>query len=213
MPLIRRRFGIANRPDHVGRFLHTRLAGPARSRNGGSGTRRPDIDRWKRDESHASSASAASATSRSSTNQAFPAGGGTPHLGAGGRNTGAAFWDRRDRIWDYRHHRQPGPSALALCFQLLPTNTNAKAPDVVDFLRHLKATLGGPITVVWIDGIHRKAGLVQAYLAEHPEIVTEASPATRRSGTRTSSVELDQKALADRPADNTDWLFDHLVGP
>src|SRR5271169_3566364 len=56
-------------------------------------------------------------------------------------------------------------------------NKNAKAIDVVRFLRHLKQQLGGPFTVLW-DGsnTHSRARGVKAYLAKHPEIVAETLP-------------------------------------
>ena len=60
----------------------------------------------------------------------------------------------------------------------MPDNKNAKAPDVVEFLRHVKRQLGGPFTVLW-DGsnTHSRARVVKAYLAKHPEIVAETLPA------------------------------------
>jgi len=88
-------------------------------------------------------------------------------------------WDRRDRISAIScitvspHNRR-----LHLYFELLPDNTNARGEDIVNYLGRLKAQLGGPMTVLW-DGsrIHDRSGLVQAYLAAHPEFRTERLPA------------------------------------
>lgn len=64
-----------------------------------------------------------------------------------------------------------------LYFHLLPTNTTVKALQVVTFLDDLRKQLRGPFTVVWDGhGIHSKARLVKAWLAEHPEVVAETLP-------------------------------------
>ena len=45
------------------------------------------------------------------------------------------------------------------------------------FLKALRRQLRGPFTVVWDrHGIHNKSRLVQAFLAEHPEVVAEDFP-------------------------------------
>ena len=103
---------------------------------------------------------------------------------------------------------------LDLCFRLLPPDTNARAPDVVDFLRALKETLGGPLTVLWDrHGIHRKADVVQAYLAQHPEVVTEDFPGYAPELNPDEQVWNWTKngPLANRPAEDTDWLFNQLI--
>ena len=49
---------------------------------------------------------------------------------------------------------------------------------MVAFLRELKASLGGPLTVLWDRStVHRKSRVVREFLARHPEIVTEDLPA------------------------------------
>jgi len=41
----------------------------------------------------------------------------------------------------------------------------------------LRGELRGPMTVLWDQSkIHRRSGVVKAYLARHPEIVTEDFP-------------------------------------
>jgi hypothetical protein len=63
-----------------------------------------------------------------------------------------------------------------LYFELLPTNANANAECVVAFLRDLHETLPR-FTVIWDQSrIHRKAGLVQEFLAANPSIVAEDFP-------------------------------------
>jgi len=65
-----------------------------------------------------------------------------------------------------------------LYFTLLADNENVHAEDVVGFLRQLKRHLPGPITIIWDRGrVHDRSKVVQAYLAKHPEIVTEKLPA------------------------------------
>src|SRR5262249_50390412 len=88
-------------------------------------------------------------------------------------------WDRRDRISAISSITvSPTTRRLNLYFDLLEDNTNVHAQDVVNYLRHLKTQLGGPLTILW-DGsrVHDRAKLVQAFLAEHPEIQTERLPA------------------------------------
>ncbi len=64
-----------------------------------------------------------------------------------------------------------------LAFRLLPDNTNAHGEDTVSFLAHLRNQLRGPMTVLWDRSrIHRQSSAVQAYLAQHPEIVTVDFP-------------------------------------
>ncbi len=87
-------------------------------------------------------------------------------------------WDRRDRLSAISCVTvSPRRARHNFYFTLLPDNTNAKAPDIVDFLRSLKHQLGSPLTVIW-DGskIHSRSKLVKQYLAKHPEIVAETLP-------------------------------------
>jgi transposase len=63
-----------------------------------------------------------------------------------------------------------------LYFELLPTNENATARHVVDFLRQLHTSLPR-FTVIWDRSrIHSKARLVQEFLAANPSIVAEDFP-------------------------------------
>lgn len=87
-------------------------------------------------------------------------------------------WDRRDRISVISAITiSPKRRRLRLYFQMLPQDANIRADNVVDFLRHLRRHLGHGFTVVWDrSNTHDRSKAVQAYLAKHPEIVTEKFP-------------------------------------
>jgi transposase len=64
-----------------------------------------------------------------------------------------------------------------LSFRLLPDDTNAHGEDTVAFLAQLRGEIRGPMTVLWDQSkIHQRSSVVRAYLADHPEIVTEDFP-------------------------------------
>jgi transposase len=64
-----------------------------------------------------------------------------------------------------------------LYFRLLPDNTNAHGEDTVAFLAQLRGEIRGPMTILWDQSrIHERSSVVKAYLARHPEIVTEDFP-------------------------------------
>jgi transposase len=181
--LIEQHFGVRLHHDHVGRFLHQRLHwSPQKPRRRARERDEAAIAHWKR--------------------YCFP------HIARAARNRGAHLvfldesgfqltpsvrrtwapegqtpdlrcWDRRDRISAISGITvSPCTQRLNLYFELLPDNKTVHADNIVDFLRQLKAQLGGGFTVVW-DGskIHSKSALVRAYLAKHPEIVAETLPA------------------------------------
>jgi transposase len=85
--------------------------------------------------------------------------------------------DRRDRLSSISSITiSPKTSRMNLYFQLYSHNVHGE--DVVDYLRELKRTLGGPFTVLWDRGsVHQKSKVVRQYLAKHPEIVAEDLPA------------------------------------
>jgi transposase len=217
--LIRRRFDITYHPDHVGRFLHTRLRWSCQKPQRRARERdEAAIDCWQRYEfprileqaqqrgAHLAFLDESGFFLLAAVRRTWGPQGQTPILPA---------WDRRDRLSVISAITvSPVRQRLNLCFRLLPPNTNAKAPDVVDFLRLLKETLGGPLTVLWDrHGIHRKAKVVQAYLAQHPEIVTEDFPGYAPELNPDEQVWNWTKngPLANRPAENTDWLFNQLI--
>jgi transposase len=86
-------------------------------------------------------------------------------------------WDRRDRISAIsRITLSPRRYVPGWYFHLLPDETNATAAHVVAFLRALKRSLPR-LTVLWDrSNIHRKARLVQAFLAANPSVVAEDFP-------------------------------------
>jgi transposase len=217
--LIHRHFGITYHPDHVGRFLHTRLRWSCQKPERRARERDDaEIDRWKSDEfprilreaqergAHLAFLDESGYFLLAAVRRTWGPQGQTPILPA---------WDRRDRLSAISAITvSPVRQRLGLCFQLLPLNTNAKAPDVVAFLRHLKATLGGPLTVIWDrHGIHRKSLVVRAYLAKHPEVVTEDFPGYAPELNPDEQVWNWTKngPLANRPADDADWLFNQLI--
>ena len=87
-------------------------------------------------------------------------------------------WDRHDRISAISAITvSPKLHRLGLYFLLLPDDENVHAEDVVGFLRLLRRHIRAPMTIVWDRShTHDRAKVVQAYLAEHPEIRTERFP-------------------------------------
>ncbi len=87
-------------------------------------------------------------------------------------------WDRHDRISAISAVTvSPKRRRLGLDFHPLPDDTNAHGEDTVSFLKRLRRHIPGPMTILWDRGnIHDRSKVVRAYLAEHPEIVTEKLP-------------------------------------
>jgi transposase len=84
-------------------------------------------------------------------------------------------WDRRDR-WSAISGITLSPAAgrPGLSFDLL--DHNVRGDDVAAFLAEVHRRLG-PLTVVWDrNPIHSKSKAVQAWLAEHPDVVAEDFP-------------------------------------
>jgi transposase len=217
--LIQQRFGVTYHPDHVGRFLHTRLRWSCQKPQRRARERdEAEIDFWQRHEfprilreaqqrgAHLAFLDESGFFLLAAVRRTWGPQGQTPILPA---------WDRRDRLSVISAITvSPVRQHLDLCFRLLPLNTNAKAPDIVDFLRLLQETLGGPLTVLWDrHGIHRKSKVVQAYLARHPEIVTEDFPGYAPDLNPDEQVWNWTKRgpLANRPADDADALFNQLI--
>src|SRR6202011_4466542 len=180
--LVRQRFGISYHPEHVRKILKQRLhwtsqkpKRKARERND------KEVERWKDDElprilreawkrqAHVVFLDESGFQLTPSVRRTLAPRGRTPVLEA---------WDRRDRISAISCITlSPWQGRPGLYFQLLPVNKTVHAEDTVAFLKALRRQLRGPFTVVWDrHGIHNKARLVKAFLAEHPEIVAEALP-------------------------------------
>lgn len=87
-------------------------------------------------------------------------------------------WDRHDRISAISAVTvSPKRRRLGLYSRLLPDDANAHGEDTVAFLRQLRRHIPGPMTILWDRGnIHDRSRVVRAYLAEHPEVVTEKFP-------------------------------------
>jgi transposase len=87
-------------------------------------------------------------------------------------------WDRHDRISAISAVTvSPKRRRVGLYFRLLPDDANAHGEDTVDFLRQLRRHIPGPMTLLWDRGqIHDRSKVVRAYLAGHPEVVTEKLP-------------------------------------
>ena len=180
--LIQRHFGVAYHPEHVRKILHRRLGWTSQKPRRKARERDdPEIERWKGDEfprivreafqrrAHVVFLDESGFGLNPSVRRTLAPRGQTPILEA---------WDRRDRISAISGLTlSPVRARPGLYFRLLPRNHNAHAEDVVEFLQELRRQLRGPFTVIWDrHKIHSKAKAVQAYLAEHPEIVVEDLP-------------------------------------
>ena len=217
--VIDRHFGIRYHHDHVGRFLRQRLGWtPQKPRRVARERDETAILDWQ---VHQFPRIARAAQERGAhlmfldesgfmlnpcVRRTWAPRGQTPVLDA---------WDRRDRISAISSITvSPKAQHLNLYFDLLPDNTNITAQDIVAYLRRLKEQLGGPLTILW-DGsrIHDRSKLVQAFLAEHPEIVTERLPAYAPEINPDELVWAWTKygRLGNLAAANTDWLRDYLI--
>jgi transposase len=217
--VIFRRFGIRYHHDHVGRFLRQRLGwSPQKPRRVARERDEEAVLRWQSEQfpriaqaaqernAHLVFLDESGFMLNPSVRRTWAPRGQTPILDA---------WDRRDRISAISSITvSPKARRLNLYFDLLPDNTNIHAEDVVDYLRRLKEQLGGPLTVLW-DGsnLHDKAKLVQAFLAEHPEIRTERLPAYAPDMNPDELVWAWAKysRLGNLAAANTDWLRDYII--
>jgi transposase len=87
-------------------------------------------------------------------------------------------WDRHDRISALSAVTvSPKRRRLGLYFYLLPDDANVHGEDTVAYLKQLRRHIPGPMTILGDKGnVHDRAKVVRAYLAQHPEIVTEPLP-------------------------------------
>jgi transposase len=181
--LIERRFGVRHHPEHVRKVLDRRLNWSSQKPR-----RKPrerddkEAERFKGDEAprivreafkrraHVVLLDESGFQLTPSVRRTLAPRGETPVLEA---------WDRRDRFSAISAVTlSPLLARPGLYFELLPLNHNAKAEDVVEFLRALRRQLRGPFTVVWDrHRIHSRSKAVKAFLAEHPEVVAEELPA------------------------------------
>jgi transposase len=217
--VIHRHFGIGYHPDHVGRFLRRRLGWSvqkprrrARERDEAAirhwqAVEFPRIAREARQRNaHLVFLDESGFMLTPTVRRTWAPRGRTPVLDA---------WDRRDRLSAISSITvSPKSRRLNLYFDLLPDNANVRAEDVVDYLRQLRATLGGPLTVLW-DGsrVHDRAKAVQAFLADHPDVVTERLPAYAPELNPDELVWAWTKygRLGNLAAANTGWLRDYVI--
>jgi transposase len=215
--LIERHFGIRYHHDHVGRMLHERLNWtPQKPQRRARERDEAAIENWRKVRFPA----LAEATRQRDAHLVFLDESGymlTPTV----RRTWAPCgqtpildsWDRRDRLSAISCLTvSPKASRLNLYFQLLPHHVHGE--DVVEFLRELKASLGGPLTVLWDRStVHRKSRVVREFLARHPEIVTEDLPAYAPELNPDELVWSWSKygRLANLAADDTDQLAETVI--
>lgn len=98
--------------------------------------------------------------------------------------------DRRDRVSVISAISiSPVRANVRLWFRILAPNTNVNAGHVVAFLRELKPSLPGGMTVLWDRSrTHSTSKLVPSYLVDQPEIVVEDFPAYAPSLNPTEGV-------------------------
>lgn len=70
----------------------------------------------------------------------------------------------------------PKRTRIGLYYYMLADNVNFRGPSVVDFLKHLRSQVHGPITIVWDQIIIHSSDVVLEYLQTVPDIVTEPFP-------------------------------------
>jgi transposase len=214
--LIERFFGLSYHPEHVRKILKRRLGWTsqkprrkARERND------KEVERWLGDEfprivreafrrrAYLVFLDESGFFLTPTVRRTLAPRGQTPVLEA---------WDRRDKLSAISAiSLSPVRAQPGLHFWLYDHNVHAS--DVVDFLHRLRRELG-PVTVVWDrHTIHSKSKLVQAWLAQHPDVVAEDFPGY------TPQLNPDEAVwgwakygrLANLAADNTTELFDGVA--
>ena len=180
--LIQRRFGVPYHPEHVRKILKQRLGWTsqkpqlrAREQND------KEVERWRADEFPRIVRDAfrrqaqlifldeAGFQLTPTVRRTLAPRGQTPILPA---------VQRHDRISAISCVTL-GPQAEQpqLYFELLPTDLNVGAEDIVAFLRQLRQELPGPWIILWDrHNIHSRSRLVQAWLAGEPGVVLEDFP-------------------------------------
>lgn len=217
--LIHQHFGIGYHHDHVGRFLRQRLGwSPQKPQRRARERNQEAILTWQSEQfpriaheaqkrhAHLVFLDESGFMLTPTVRRTWAPRGQTPVL---------ECWDRRDRVSAISAITvSPVQRRLNLYFDLLPDNKNVRGENVVDFLRHLREHLPGPLTVLW-DGspVHDKSRVVQQYLRDHPEIRTERLPAYAPDVNPDELVWAWTKygRLGNLAAANTDWLRDYII--
>jgi transposase len=129
-----------------------------------------------------------------------------------GKTPVLAAWDCRDRLSAISAITiSPVAARPNLFFEVFDHTVHAE--QVVAFLADLHRRLG-PVTVVWDRGaIHDKSGLVRAWLADHPGVVTEKFPGYAPDLNPDEGVWGWTKygRLSNLAANDTDELWDHVI--
>ena len=218
--LIRRHFGVSFHPDHVGRFLRQRLGwSPQKPRRRARERDEDEIARWKAETfprivretfdrgAHLVFLDEAGFQLTPCLRRTWAPRGETPVLDA---------WDRRDRLSAISCITvSPGRRRLTPYFELLPADANVHGEDAVAFLRRLRRSLPGPVTVLWDrNRIHSRSGAVRAYLAGRPEIAVEDFPGYAPELNPDEQVWGRTKygRPANRAADDAQERWDYVVG-
>jgi transposase len=180
--LLRERFQISFHPEHVRKILKQRLGWTSQKPRRKPRERNDkEVERWRGDElprilreafrrqAHVVFLDESGFHLTPSVRRTLAPRGQTPVLDC---------WDRRDRISAISCLTlSPVAGRPGLYFELLPLNRSAHGKEVVAFLQQLRRELRGPFTVVWDRSkIHSKSTAVQAWLANHPEVVAEDFP-------------------------------------
>jgi transposase len=216
--VIQRHFRISYHHDHVGRFLRQRLGWSVQKPRRRARERdEAAILQWQSQEfpciahdaqqrdAHLVFLDESGFMLTPTVRRTWAPRGQTPVLDA---------WDRRDRISAISSITvSPRNRSLNLYFDLLPDNRNVHDEDIVDYLRQLKAQLGGAMTILWDGSRVHRSHLVQAFLAEHPDIKTERLPAYAPELNPDELVWAWTKygRLGNLAAQNTDWLRDYII--
>jgi transposase len=70
----------------------------------------------------------------------------------------------------------PKRTRVGLQYYMLSDNVNFRGPSVIDFVKHLRNQICGPITIIWDQIIIHSADVVLEYLQTVPDIITEPFP-------------------------------------
>lgn len=181
--VIDRHFGVRYHHDHVRKLLHERLNWTHQKPEVRAREQDPfEVQWWK---SHEFPPIYRDAWERDATLLFLDESGFqlTPCMrhswGPRGRTPTQEAWQRRDRISAISAvtlHVRSGQVGLA--FELLPTDLNVCADDIIRFLTDYRREYFEPLTVVWDNhSIHSASRAVKDWVATQPDVVLEDLPA------------------------------------
>ncbi len=70
----------------------------------------------------------------------------------------------------------PKRTRVGLHYYMLTDNVSFRGPNVIEFLKHLRNQICGPITIIWDQIIIHSSDVVLGYLRTVPDIITECFP-------------------------------------